>query len=93
MARIICACCGNEVDGVKNFVLENNNSYCSDECYEDSVNSGNEQPFIDDEPADFIDDVQADADALANIGWGMDEDYGVFDGYDGMDYDFGMHDD
>jgi hypothetical protein len=36
----------------------------------------------DGEPFDFRDDVDADADALANIGWGTDEDYGDFGGDD-----------
>lgn len=60
---------------------------------DEDMSEGNEVPFLDDEPIDFADDAMADADALANIGWGTDEDYGVFDGYDGMDYDFSMHDD
>ena len=30
----------------------------------------------DDEPIDFEDNVQADADVLRNCGWGTDEDYG-----------------
>ena len=33
----------------------------------------------DDEPVDFRDDVEADADALKSIGWGTDEDYGYAD--------------
>jgi hypothetical protein len=28
---------------------------------------------------DFMDDVQADADALASAGWGTDEDYGGYE--------------
>lgn len=46
---------------------------------------GNEpemEDMIDDEPWDgFRNDAEADADALADAGWGMDEDYGHF-GYD-----------
>lgn len=38
----------------------------------------------------FRDDVEADADALANAGWGTDEDYGGWDHYDN-DVDFDMH--
>ena len=32
------------------------------------------------EKQDFLDDSQADADALASAGWGTDEDYGDFGG-------------
>ena len=33
----------------------------------------------DDEPPDgFLSDAEADGDALRNIGWGTDEDYGYF---------------
>jgi hypothetical protein len=35
-----------------------------------------------DEPQDFRDDVDADADALEGIGWGTDEDYGFFGDFD-----------
>jgi hypothetical protein len=35
-----------------------------------------------DEPLDgFLSDTEADADALRNVGWGTDEDYGLFDEY------------
>lgn len=36
--------------------------------------------WCDDEPQDFRDDVEADADVLRSAGWGTDEDYG-YDGY------------
>ena len=40
---------------------------------------GNEDTWPnDDEPDPFMSDVEADADALASIGWGTDEDYGYF---------------
>lgn len=36
-----------------------------------------------DEPWDgFNSDAEADADVLASAGWGMDEDYGCFNGFD-----------
>lgn len=34
--------------------------------------------LLDDEHDQFRDDVEADADALANMGWGTDEDYGYY---------------
>jgi hypothetical protein len=37
-----------------------------------------------DEPYD-MDSVQADADTLASVGWGTDEDYGDFGGHDGFE--------
>lgn len=49
----------------------------------------NDCPFDEDEGADYVDDyepdqflndVEADADALASAGWGTDEDYGYFGG-------------
>ena len=35
-----------------------------------------------DEKEDFLTEAEADADALRNIGWGTDEDYGYFEGDD-----------
>lgn len=37
---------------------------------------------LNDEPDQFRDDVEADADALANAGWGTDENYGCYVGDD-----------
>ncbi len=37
----------------------------------------NEEDFFEYDP--FLSDAEADADALRNIGWGTDEDYGHFD--------------
>jgi hypothetical protein len=34
----------------------------------------------DDEYDPFLTDAEADADALASVGWGTDEDYGAYDG-------------
>jgi len=36
---------------------------------------GDEDCCLDNEPFDFRNDVEADADALASAGWGTDEDY------------------
>ena len=42
-----------------------------------------------DEPEDFMSDAEADADALASIGWGTDEDY-YYGGEDvAMEYAWG----
>lgn len=44
----------------------------------DEVDLGkNEEEFFEYDP--FLSDSEADADALRNIGWGTDEDYGYFD--------------
>lgn len=42
-----------------------------------------EQYWEGEEPFDgFLSDAEADADALRNVGWGTDEDYGMFDDFE-----------
>jgi hypothetical protein len=49
----------------------------SDNDYDDNLDPS--EMVSEDEPIDFYDDVQADADVLKNAGWGTDEDYGYAD--------------
>lgn len=47
--------------------------------FEEFLASIGESYLLDPEIGDGMTDVEADADALRNIGWGTDEDYGGFD--------------
>ncbi len=68
------------------FGMEISDDNFSDEMLaEDSFNEQDEcdDMFADDMESEhdgFRDDVEADADALAGIGWGTDEDYGYYGG-------------
>jgi hypothetical protein len=47
------------------------------EIVEGAVEAGGYEEAIEEQDP-FRDDVEADADALASVGWGTDEDYGFF---------------
>lgn len=93
-----CYNCGGTICGSDNYLQDNTRYFCTAKCADefhqwedDQMNDEDNEEMLFDEPIDFLDDVQADADALAGMGWGTDEDYNGWD-YDGMDYDFGMYD-
>ncbi len=69
-----CEICGGETYGANNVCLR-----CE---VQEEIYAEGDGDAIDDrvsEPEDhFRDDVEADADVLAGIGWGTDEDYGYY---------------
>lgn len=87
-AEVVCVLCSlDDVNGVLYYLSVAGSNVGVSGDYEHALTraesiADNGLEDADDEHDQFRDDVEADADVLANAGMGTDEDYGYFGGYD-----------